>query len=214
MSAARPAPSAAAIAAVAAIGAMRVERRSGAGGASPNASPISRNRFFGSFSRQRTLDELHHESGRAGILEAVDGGDVRMVQRGEDLRFPLETGAAVGIHRVGIGQQLDGDLATEFRIARAIDFAHAAHPEKGDNLVRADTRTYGLVHVYQVPRAILTRDGWVMESPAARTAIGLRRAPRDRSARGSFESSAAPRARDISGATTGSAACQIINGRF
>ena len=37
------------------------------------------------------LDEFHHEGRDAvGVLQPVDGRDVRMIQRGEDLRFALE----------------------------------------------------------------------------------------------------------------------------
>ena len=41
------------------------------------------------------LDELHHEGLDAvGVLQPVDGGDVRMIQRGEDFRFALEPAPA------------------------------------------------------------------------------------------------------------------------
>ena len=41
--------------------------------------------------QRRALDELQHERADAvGFLEAVDRGDVRMIQRGEHLRFPPE----------------------------------------------------------------------------------------------------------------------------
>ena len=43
------------------------------------------------------LDQFHHRAGAtplASLFEAVDGRDVRMVQRGEDFRFALETARA------------------------------------------------------------------------------------------------------------------------
>ena len=44
------------------------------------------------------LDEFHHERGHAAaFFEAVDGGDVRMIQRGEDFRFALEPREPIGI---------------------------------------------------------------------------------------------------------------------
>ena len=39
------------------------------------------------------LDEFHHEGRDAvGVFQAVNGRDVRMIQRGEDFRFALESG--------------------------------------------------------------------------------------------------------------------------
>ena len=41
--------------------------------------------------QRRTLDELHHQRRRVGgVFQAVDRGDVRMVERGEDFRLALE----------------------------------------------------------------------------------------------------------------------------
>ena len=38
------------------------------------------------------LDEFHHERRDArALFESVDGGDVRMIQRGEDFGFALKT---------------------------------------------------------------------------------------------------------------------------
>ena len=46
------------------------------------------------------LDELHHERGdAAAFFEAVDRGDVRMIQRGEHFRFALEAREPIGIGR-------------------------------------------------------------------------------------------------------------------
>ena len=43
------------------------------------------------------LDQLEHEETLAvGLLEPVDGADMRMVERGEDLRFAPEPREAVG----------------------------------------------------------------------------------------------------------------------
>ena len=44
------------------------------------------------------LDEFHHEGlSTVGLFQAVDGGDVGMVQRCEDFGFALEAGNPVGI---------------------------------------------------------------------------------------------------------------------
>ena len=47
------------------------------------------------------------------LFEAVDGADVRMIQRGERARFAREPGAALGIGREVRRQDLDRDVATE-----------------------------------------------------------------------------------------------------
>jgi hypothetical protein len=48
-------------------------------------------------------------------LQTVDGGDVRMLQRGEGLRFALEARDPFGISRERLGQHLDRDIAIELR---------------------------------------------------------------------------------------------------
>ena len=44
------------------------------------------------------LDQFHHERGDAlALFEPVDGGDIRMVQRGEDFGFTLKPREPVGV---------------------------------------------------------------------------------------------------------------------
>ena len=84
------------------------------------------------------LDEFHHEGIDAvGVLQPVDGRDVRMVQRGEDFRFALESGKALGIRREGLRQNLQSDVAFQSGIPRPIDFTHAADADLGGDLVDA-----------------------------------------------------------------------------
>ena len=53
--------------------------------------------------QRRPLDELHHERARAAALfEAVDLRDVRVIERGEELRFALEAREPIGIAREAI----------------------------------------------------------------------------------------------------------------
>ena len=92
-----------------------------------------------------SVDELHREEMRDGsvrerrLLEGVELGDVRVVERGEDLRLALEAGEAVGVGGEGRGQQLQGDVAVEARVGRAVDLAHSSGADRGDDLVRAET---------------------------------------------------------------------------
>src|SRR5205823_4543460 len=70
------------------------------------------------------------------LLDPIDGRDVGMIERGQRLRFAFEAGHAGGIFGEGRGQDLDGDVARELRIARAIYLAHPAGAERGDDFVR------------------------------------------------------------------------------
>ena len=71
----------------------------------------------------------------------MNRGDVWMVQRGEKLRFALETRDALRVVDESVGQDLDRDVTTELRVARAVDLAHAARTERADDFIRAETRT-------------------------------------------------------------------------
>ena len=57
---------------------------------------------------RRPLDQFHHERRAHRLLfsEAVDGRDVGMIQRGEDLRFALEPREALGVSRKRSGSTL------------------------------------------------------------------------------------------------------------
>ena len=54
------------------------------------------------------------------FFEAVDRGDVRMIQRRQHLRFPLEAREPIGIEREQFGQDLQRDIAIELRVPRPI----------------------------------------------------------------------------------------------
>ncbi len=58
-----------------------------------------------------SLDQLQHQRPRPlGFLDAVDGGNVRVVETGEDLRLPREPGEPVRVRREVVGEDLQGDL--------------------------------------------------------------------------------------------------------
>ena len=87
------------------------------------------------------LNELHDQGRNVRrVLETVNVRDVRMVERGEHLRFAAEPGETVRIVRDGREQDFDRDVPVQLRIARPIDFAHPAHTEQGDDFVRAEAR--------------------------------------------------------------------------
>jgi hypothetical protein len=87
-------------------------------------------------------DERHVTAGAARrVLEAVDLGDVGMIQGGQRPRLALEAGETLDIHRERAGENLQRHVAPEPRIPRAIHLAHSAGADRGDDLVRAETGT-------------------------------------------------------------------------
>ena len=87
----------------------------------------------------RALDHLHgQEVRRVGLLEAVDGGDVGMVERRQHPRFALEAGQPLGIGGDVLRQRLDRDVAPELGVARAIDHTHPSRTQGREDLVGPD----------------------------------------------------------------------------
>ena len=74
--------------------------------------------------QRRPFDQLQDERPRPlGLLDAVDGGDVRVVEAGEDLRLPLEPGETLRIAGEGVRQDLQRDLAVELGVGGLPDLA-------------------------------------------------------------------------------------------
>src|SRR5215207_3362163 len=80
---------------------------------------------------------------RRTVLETVNLRDVRMVQRGQRLRFAREAREPIGNGRKGLGQDLQGHVAIEFGVARAIHLAHASGADGRDDLVGAESCSWG-----------------------------------------------------------------------
>ena len=85
------------------------------------------------------LHQLHHQRPAARrVLDAVDLGDVRMVQRRERPRLALEPHQPVGVGGERVGQDLERHVASELGVAGAIDLPHAAGAERRHDLVGAE----------------------------------------------------------------------------
>ena len=89
------------------------------------------------------LDQLHDQDVRLRsvrerhALEAVEVGDVGVVEGGQDLGLALEPGEPIGIGGEGLGEELERDLAAQGRVGGAVDLTHAPGPEgRGDLVVR------------------------------------------------------------------------------
>ena len=93
------------------------------------------------------VDEFEHEELRAvRFIKAVNSADVGMVQRGEDLGLPAESGEPLGIVRERGRKDFQRDVATELGVRRAIDLPHAAAANQRQNLITAETGACGQGH--------------------------------------------------------------------
>ena len=73
------------------------------------------------------VDQFHHECTHgAGLVQPVNVGDVRVIQRRQGLRLAREPDQPFRIERKQLGQHLDRYVAIELRIASAINLAHSA----------------------------------------------------------------------------------------
>jgi hypothetical protein len=96
---------------------------------------------------RRPLDQLHHEGLDAlDLLETVDDGDVRMVQRGEGSCLTSEASQPFLVLCYSFRQNLDGDVSPEVRVRGAIHFAHASDANLGGDFVRTYASTGGQGH--------------------------------------------------------------------
>ena len=68
------------------------------------------------------LDQLEYQRvDGAGVFHAVDRGDVRVIERGEHVRFARESREPLGVGRKRVGQDFQCDLAPQLGVARTID---------------------------------------------------------------------------------------------
>ena len=86
--------------------------------------------------QRRSFDEREDQPARVfGVHDSVNVSDVGMVERSQNLGFALEASHAVGIAQERRGQDFERDVALERRVARAVDLAHAALAEQGEDFV-------------------------------------------------------------------------------
>lgn len=72
---------------------------------------------------------LNQFENQRALFHTVNDGDIGVIERRQNLRFPLKACQPLRIVREGIGQNLDGDFAIELGVGGAIDFAHTAHTD-------------------------------------------------------------------------------------
>jgi hypothetical protein len=69
--------------------------------------------------------DIVEEALPAGLFEAVDRGNVAVIQGGENLGFSLEPRQPFGVAGEFVGQDLDGDWAGEVCVLGTINLAHS-----------------------------------------------------------------------------------------
>ena len=98
------------------------------------------NRPAGDVVRKRlAINELQREGICAGVLlEAVDPGNVRVVERSQCARLPLEAAQSIGVGREDLRQDLQSDVTLELWVTRPINFPHTPGPDDGDDFIGAN----------------------------------------------------------------------------
>ena len=85
------------------------------------------------------LNEFHDERGGGRtFFKPVDGGDMRMIERGEHFRFALKAREPIGIRRKRRRQDLDRDLTFQPGVSGAIQLPHAALADLRGDVVNAE----------------------------------------------------------------------------
>jgi hypothetical protein len=87
---------------------------------------------YGDLIRERwPFDQRQHQPARIfRVDDSVNGADVGVVERSQNLGFTLEASHALGIAKEGRGEDFEGDVALERGIAGFVDLAHPAFPKQ------------------------------------------------------------------------------------
>ena len=70
--------------------------------------------------------------------DVVDGQNVRMIQEAGGPRLLFEPAQPVIVGSKRGGQNLDGDVSPQPRVAGPVDLAHSTGPQRTDDLVRSE----------------------------------------------------------------------------
>ncbi len=81
--------------------------------------------------RQLHDQEMDRRAVDLGLVQLVDAGDVRVVERRQHLGLALEPGEALGVGGERLGQHLDRHLAVEPGVGGPVHLAHAALAQLG-----------------------------------------------------------------------------------
>lgn len=93
-------------------------------------------------------DESQHERAHAvAFLDPVNRSDMRMIERGQHARLPLEASQSISVVGKRPRQYLDRDIASEPGITGAVHLTHPAHADPFVHEICAEA-TAGDVHAF------------------------------------------------------------------
>jgi hypothetical protein len=102
---------------------------------------------------RRTVDVLERERADPGCLfETVDAGNMRVIERRQELRLALEASDSFWVVRESSRQYFERCLPVEMNIARAIYLTHAASPNDRFDEVGAHAAAGHESAIRQCPR--------------------------------------------------------------
>ena len=99
--------------------------------------PMRQRRCADARAERLPIEQFRDDVRRAVVgADVVDAEDVGVIERADRARLLLEAAEAIAVGRERRRQHLDGDVPAEACVARAVDFAHAARPDRGQDFVR------------------------------------------------------------------------------
>src|SRR3984885_11709844 len=89
--------------------------------------------------QRQPIEKLHSDEGLSLlVINLVDRADVRMIQCRGSFGFALKTGECLRVFGYVVGQELEGNKATEFNILSFVDHSHTAAAQFFDDAVMRD----------------------------------------------------------------------------
>ena len=86
--------------------------------------------FLDSLGQGWPFDQLQDQTmNPVGLFQAIDGGDVGMIERSQDMRFPLEADHALRVVGEDRRQNLEGNFTPQLGVGGAINLSHPALAE-------------------------------------------------------------------------------------
>src|SRR5579864_1387849 len=91
------------------------------------------------------FQKLHCDEGSPiGLVDFVNGADVRMVQGGRGLGLALKTSERSRLIGEFVGKQLQYDVATQLEVFRFVYHTHAPAADLADDAVMGNRLSHGL----------------------------------------------------------------------
>src|ERR1700746_2326250 len=93
---------------------------------------------------RQPLQQFHGDEGSPfALINLINRADVRVVEGGRSFGFPLETAEGLCVVGEFVGQELQGDVATELEVFSFVDHTHAPAPDLAEDAVMGDCFPHG-----------------------------------------------------------------------